>query len=82
MTQHKSTRPSPRLVVHDMQFEVTRQANGKDKLCAYVQCERRKCKKNVDDCRACERLVRIEAHEAGYVVLCHAEDETFDRDDD
>ena len=82
MTQRKSTRPSPRLVLHDVQFEVTRQANGRDKLCAYVQCERRKCKQNIDVCRGCERLARIESHEAGYVVLCHAEDETFERDED
>ena len=82
MPAQKSTRPSPRLVVHDIQFEVVRQPNGRDKLCAYVQCERRKCRLNVDDCRGCERLARIEVHEAGYVVLCHAEDETFERDED
>lgn len=69
-------------MVHDIRFEVARRADGSDKLCAYVQCERRKVKQSVDDCRGCERFARIEAHEAGYIVLCHAEDETFERDDD
>lgn len=81
MTEPKSTRPSARLVVHDMELEVRRQADGRDKLCAYVHCQRRKQKLSLDECRGCERLARIEAHEAGYVVLCRAEDETFERED-
>jgi hypothetical protein len=37
---------------------------------------------SVDECCVCERLARIDVHEAGYVVLCHAEDESFERDDE
>jgi hypothetical protein len=78
MTSRKLVRPGARLVVHDIHMETVSQADGTEKLCAYVQCQRRKSKLNVDACRSCERLVRIDSHEAGYVVLCRSEDETFD----
>ena len=68
-------------MVHDIRVDVAPRANGGEELCAYVECERRKCKLNVNECRACERLVRIDSHEAGFVVLCRSEDETFDADE-
>lgn len=74
----KKTRPSARLVVHDIQIEPCAQPDGSRKLCGYVDCERRKYRLDVDECRACERLVRIDSHEAGFVVLCRSEDENFD----
>lgn len=81
MTPPKKVRPSARLVVHDIRVELTPQPTGGEKLCAYVECERRRCKLNVDECRSCERLVRIDSHEAGFVVLCRSKDETFDSDE-
>jgi len=81
MPPTKRLRPSTRLVVHDIRLEVTPRANGRDELRASVECERRKCKLDVNECRACERLVRIDSHEAGFVVLCRSEDETFDPDE-
>ena len=76
----KRNRPRHHLVVHDIQFESKSQADGSDKLSAYVDCERRGRRIALDECRACERLDRIDSHEAGYVVLCRSEDETFDAD--
>jgi hypothetical protein len=50
-------------------------------MLATIECERRKCRLPIDECRACERFARIEAHEAGYVMLCRSQDESFDVDD-
>ena len=81
MTARKKIRPSSRLVVHDIEFERTREPDGSEKVRACIACERRKCKLDVDECRACERLARIDSHEAGFVVLCRSEDESFDADE-
>lgn len=77
----KKTRPSSHLVVHDILFELRSEADGSNKLHAFVDCKRRKCRLNVDECRACERLGRIDSHEAGFVVLCRSEDELFEADE-
>ena len=77
-TPPKKTRPSTRLVLHDIRVERCEQPDGSTKLCALVDCERRKRRLDVDECRACERLTRIDVHEAGFVVLCRSEDESFE----
>jgi hypothetical protein len=81
MTSKKLVRPGSRLVVHDIHVDTVRLADGSEKVCAYVDCQRRKSKLKVDECRSCERLVRIDSHEAGYVIVCRAEDEVFDSDE-
>jgi hypothetical protein len=75
---HKKTRPSTRLVVHDIQIELTPQPDSPNKLSAYVDCEHHQRRLSVDECRACDRLDRIDSHEAGFVVLCRSSDEPFD----
>jgi hypothetical protein len=78
MTPSERLRPKTRLVVHDIHMELEPQREGPDKLRLYVECERRKCKLSVDECGVCERLERIDSHEAGFAVLCRSEDETFE----
>lgn len=77
MTQPKTLRPSTRLVQHDIRFEA-RESNGRGSLRVLVDCERRGGPQCIDTCRSCERFARIEPHEAGYVLLCRSEDETFE----
>jgi hypothetical protein len=77
MTQPRTWRPSARLVQHDIGFEVLR-ARGRSSLRVLVDCERRGAPQTIDTCRSCERFARIEAHEAGYVLLCRSQDETFE----
>lgn len=64
-----------RLVAHDIRVERRVADEGKERVVATVECERRGtlC---VDECRACPRFARIEVHEAGYLMLCrvHAPD--------
>ena len=81
MTQAKRLRPSSRLVAHDLEFVPAEAPGGSKRMLATIACERRDCTLNIDECRACERFARIEAHEAGYVMLCRSQDETFDADE-
>jgi hypothetical protein len=52
--------------------------SGAPRVCATVLCERRAQQLDVEVCRVCERFGRIDVHEAGYVMLCRAEDEELD----
>ena len=45
------------------------------KVIATVECKRRSCTLEVEECAYCERFERIETHEAGYSMLCRSSDE-------
>ena len=81
MTQPKRLRPSSLPVLHDISFARTQLSGGRSKVTASIECERRGCTLDVDVCRSCERFLRIEMHEAGFVMLCRSRDEGFDADD-
>lgn len=66
-------RPSRRLVAHDVKLTRQENARGETEVLATVQC---KNARNVCDCLRCERFVRIEPHEAGFVLLCKPVEET------
>jgi hypothetical protein len=67
-------RPSSKLVVHDIHLEPEVSEDGTRRVSARVQCERARGEVLVDTCARCPRFVRIETHEAGYTLLCHAKD--------
>jgi hypothetical protein len=71
----RPSRPSRRLVVHDIRLERQVHGDGSAEVKALVQCEQAACEVVANGCAHCKRFVRIESHEAGYVLLCHAEDE-------
>ena len=71
----RATRPSARLVVHDVRLVRERMADGSEQVKALVECEQQGCEIRANECARCSRFVRIEPHEAGYVLLCHAKDE-------
>lgn len=69
---------SSRLVQHDVRLTRQPSQGERAKVVASVHCERRDCETLVEACARCARFARIEPHEAGYVLLCRAEDETID----
>lgn len=73
-----STKPTPpwgpRLVEQDIQLTREPRA-GALRVIARVECVRRGCGMEVEDCGRCAHFVRIETHEAGYVLLCRADHE-------
>ena len=81
MQRKQRRRPSSKLVSHDVAFVPDEAVDGTKRVLPTIQCERWGCSQHIDECRACERFARIEAHEAGYVLLCRSEDETFDADE-
>lgn len=81
MTESFSLRPSSRLIQHDVRFEL-RPDGRRVKLRVVIDCQRTGTARTVDDCRGCERFARIEAHEAGYILLCRALDEPFENTED
>lgn len=74
-TPSATARPHSRLVQHDIRFDLVRSADGRHRLVALVDCERRGCTMRVDDCRYCERFAHIDVHEAGYTMACRSTDE-------
>ena len=68
------TKPSARLVAHDIRLRAELRADGSKVVEALVECERRGCEVSASVCARCPRFARIEPHEAGYVLLCHSED--------
>jgi hypothetical protein len=68
-------RPASRLIAHEIRFRRKEHANGHAAVVASVECERRKCDFDVNECAYCERFARIEMHEAGYTLLCRSTDE-------
>lgn len=45
------------------------------RVVAEVQCARRGCTMDVEQCARCPHFVRIETHEAGYLMLCSADED-------
>ena len=68
----QATRLSLRLVPHDICIRRQRAANGTLVVVASVECERRGRQLCVEHCVKCLRFVRIDVHEAGYMVLCRS----------
>jgi hypothetical protein len=64
------------LVQHDIQL--ARDPAQPSKVVASVTCERLGCDVLVEACARCPRFARIETHEAGYVLLCRAHEDTSD----
>jgi hypothetical protein len=67
-------KPSHKLVEHDIRLTTELSEDGTRRVLALVQCERTGCEMSAATCAGCPRFVRIEAHEAGYTLLCHAYD--------
>ena len=65
----KSCRPRGLLVAQDI--ELTR-ARAEARVVASAHCVRRDCTMDVDDCGRCPHFVRIDTHEAGYVLVCRS----------
>ena len=42
---------------------------------AEVECARRGCTVHVEQCARCPHFVRIETHEAGYLLLCRGHEQ-------
>jgi hypothetical protein len=64
------------LVQQDIRIE--REAPDDDpasRVVASVHCVHKNCRVEVEDCAGCAHFARIEPHEAGYVLLCCAQDE-------
>ena len=77
----RRSRPSSRLVVHDVRFIPVDAGPHGPRIRATIKCERRDHILDVDVCRSCERFARVEVHEAGYVMLCRSQDEEFESDE-
>lgn len=77
----RRSRPSSRLVVHDVRFVPVDANSDAPRVRATIKCERRDCILDVEVCRECERFARVDVHEAGYVMLCRSQDEEFDTDE-
>lgn len=56
-----------RLVQQDIHLE--RDA-ATQRVVASVECARKTCVTDVEHCARCPHFVRIDTHEAGYVLLC------------
>lgn len=70
-----SSRPHPRLVLHDIELEKQCRGDRAEQVVALVECERRGTRMSVDACRCCERFAFVEPHEAGYALYCRSTDE-------
>lgn len=75
--QSRMIRPHGRLVPHEIRLAREPDEAGGSRVLATVHCERRQCTMDVDDCARCERFVRIDVHEAGYLMMCRDRDETL-----
>jgi hypothetical protein len=65
---------SPSLVEQDI--ELSREPrDGSTRVVARVECARRGCTVEVEQCGRCAHFVRIETHEAGYLLLCRTGEE-------
>ncbi len=62
------------LVQQDVHLERVRKGDN-TRVIAEVECERRGCPMDVEQCARCPHFVRIEVHEAGYLLLCDDRDE-------
>ena len=71
-TLPKSSRPRGRHLV-GQDIELTR-ASPEARVIASAHCVRRDCKMDVEDCAGCPHFVRIDTHEAGYVLVCRSAD--------
>lgn len=68
----KSSRPHGRhLVGQDIQLT---RASAEGRVVASAHCVRRGCTMDVEDCAGCPHFVRIDTHEAGYVLVCRTEE--------
>jgi hypothetical protein len=57
-------------------IQLTRESRGEaTRVVARVECARRDCNMEVEGCARCAHFVRIETHEAGYVLLCREDEE-------
>lgn len=74
----RKLRPASYLVPHDIQLTRAPSEDEHPRVVASVRCQRRDCDVLVEVCARCERFARIETHEAGYVLLCRADDELAD----
>ena len=74
-TAPKSPPPSGcHLVQQDIQL--TRECqHGVTRVVARVECARRGRAVDAEQCARCPHFVRIETHEAGYLMLCRAHEE-------
>ena len=71
-TPSKSSRPRGRhLVGQDIQLT---RADPEARVVASAHCVRRGCTMDVEDCAGCPHFVRIDTHEAGYVLVCRSAD--------
>lgn len=74
------SRPSSTLVPHDIRFVQAPTCSGRARVRAQVHCEHQHDNIDVETCRARERFVRVDVHEAGYVMLCRSADEEIEDD--
>jgi hypothetical protein len=65
---------SPCLVQQDIQLS-RESCDGVTRVVARVECARRGCTMEVEQCAGCSHFVRIETHEAGYLLLCRIGEE-------
>jgi hypothetical protein len=49
--------------------------DGVTRVVARVECARRGCTMEVEQCAGCSHFARIETHEAGYLLLCQTGEE-------
>lgn len=57
-------------------IHLTRESRqGEMRVVARVECARRGCLMEVEQCACCPHFARIEVHEAGYLMLCRAHEE-------
>jgi hypothetical protein len=61
-------------IVHDVRLRREQMLDGSSRVIAEIDCARKGQPMAVEDCANCARFVRIDTHEAGYVVLCHDKD--------
>ncbi|MFM2418578.1 MAG: hypothetical protein RL385_3301, partial [Pseudomonadota bacterium] len=61
-------------IVHDVRLRREQRCDGSSRVIAEIDCERKGEPMSVEDCANCARFVRIDTHEAGYVVLCYDRD--------
>jgi hypothetical protein len=74
MTDVPPTRRANLLVSQDVRLNRRRANDGRVEVRATVECAIDHCTKEVEQCAACARFVRIDVHEAGYTMLCRSSD--------
>lgn len=83
MKERSPNEPAPgslHLVAQDIHLRRAPSASGSHVI-AEVECTRRRCTMDVEQCAGCPHFVRIETHEAGYLLLCQGANEPPAHDD-